>query len=61
MEAVANAFIQVYVTEDMSAILAMCLSSRLVQGRPNPWLYQHVTLSMGKPHELWDLRPIFHI
>lgn len=52
MEAAANASIQVYVTGDMSAILAMCLSGRLVQVQTNPWLYQHVTLSMGKPHEI---------
>lgn len=36
----------------MSAILAMCLSSQLIQGQTNLWLYQRVTLSMAKPREI---------
>ena len=49
---ITNASIQVYATGDMSTILATCLSSRLVQGQTNSWLYQDATLSMGKPHEI---------
>lgn len=40
----------------MSAILAMCLSSPLLRNAADPWLYQRVTLSMGKPHEIMGFK-----
>ena len=36
----------------MGAILAMCLSSRLLRAAANPWLHQNVYLSMNKQHQI---------
>lgn len=36
----------------MGAIMAMCVSSQLLQGAANPWLYKHVRLDVSKPHQV---------
>lgn len=46
MGAFTNASIYVYAAGNMSAILAMGLSSPLLQDTANPWLYQPVGLNV---------------